>query len=221
MIAERMVQSVRTAAHVTTVSEVDLTELAAFRAEARALAEQKGLRLSFMPFIIRAVTTALKEFPYLNASIDDQKQEIVLHRACHIGVATDTEAGLIVPVIRNADQKSVFALASELADLIERGRAGKLQPDELKGSTFTISNQGSIGGLFFTPIINYPEVAILGVGRTEERPVVRDGRIVIRKMAHLALSFDHRLIDGALAARFVNRLGELLSDPTLLMLEAM
>ncbi|MBY6277348.1 dihydrolipoamide acetyltransferase family protein [Symbiobacterium thermophilum] len=221
VIAERMVKSKYTAPHVTTVEEVDMTELMAFRAQAKELAARKGIKLSFMPFIIKAVVAALREFPYLNASIDDEAQEIVLHKRYHIGFALDTDAGLLVPVIKDADRKPVFAIAQEMNDLIARGREGKLAPDEMRGSTFTISNQGSIGGLFFTPVINYPEVAILGIGKTQPRPVVRDGEIVIRQMAHLALSFDHRLIDGGMATRFLNRLAELLSDPTLLMMEAM
>ncbi|HWI53664.1 MAG TPA: dihydrolipoamide acetyltransferase family protein [Symbiobacteriaceae bacterium] len=221
VIAERMVQSVYTAPHVTVVDEVDMTELSAFRDRAKELAAKKNLKLSFMPFIFKALTTALKEHPYLNAQIDDAKQEIVLRKQYHMGFALDTEAGLLVPVIRDVDKKSVFQIAAEMQDLIERGKAGKLQPDELKGSTFTVSNQGSVGGLFFTPVINYPEVAILGVGSTQERPVVRNGQVAIAPLMYLALSFDHRLIDGAPAARFVNRVKELLSNPTLLMMEAM
>ncbi|MFZ5824213.1 MAG: dihydrolipoamide acetyltransferase family protein [Bacillota bacterium] len=221
VISDRMVKSKHTAPHVTSVDEVDMTELVAFREKAKELAAKKGVKLSYMPFIIKAITTALKEFPYLNAMIDDEKQEIVLRKSYHIGFALDTEAGLLVPVIKDADKKSVFTIAAEMNDLIERGRNGKLGPDELRGSTFSISNQGSIGGLFFTPVINHPEVAILGVGTTQDRPVVRDGEIVVRKMAYLALSFDHRLIDGGLATRFMNRLVELLSNPTLLMMEAM
>lgn len=221
VISDRMVKSKHTAPHVTTVDEVDMTELAAFRERAKEMAAKKGIRLSFLPFIFKALTTALKEYPYLNAQIDDEKQEIVLRKQYHIGFALDTEAGLLVPVVKDADKKSVFQIAKEMQDLIERGRAGKLQPDELKGSTFTVSNQGSIGGLFFTPVINHPEVAILGVGATQERPVVRSGQIVIRKMAYLALSFDHRLIDGGMATRFTARVIELLSNPTQLMMEAM
>jgi len=221
VIADRMTKSVYTAPHVTTVDEVDMTELAAFREKAKEMASRKGLKLSFMPFFFKALTTALKEFPYLNAQLDDEKQEIVLRRQYHLGFALDTDAGLLVPVVRDADKKSVFQIAGDMQDLIERGRAGKLQPDELKGSTFTVSNQGSLGGLLFTPVINYPEVAILGIGKTEERPVVCDGQVVIRKMAYLSLSFDHRLIDGAMATRFLNRIIELLSNPTLLMMEAM
>ena len=221
VIAERMVQSKRTAPHVTTVDEVDMTALAAFRSRAKELAAKKGIKLSFLPFYFKALAAALKEFPYLNASIDDEKQEIVLKKEYHIGFALDTEAGLLVPVVRDVDRKSVFQIAREMEDLIQRGRAGKLKPDELKGSTFTVSNQGSIGGLYFTPIINWPEVAILGIGKAQDRPVVREGQVVIRKMAYLALSFDHRLVDGGTATRFMNRLIQLLEDPDLLMMEAM
>jgi len=221
VIADRMVKSKHTAPHVTTVDEVDLTELVAFREKAKEMAARKNVKLTFLPFFFKVLTVALKEFPYLNAQIDDEKQEIVLRKQYHLGFALDTDAGLLVPVVRDVDNKSVFQIATEMQSLIERGRAGKLQPDELRGSTFSVSNQGSIGGLFFTPVINHPEVAILGIGQTQERPVVRDGQVVIRKMAYLALSFDHRLIDGALATRFMARVVELLSNPTLLMLEAM
>jgi pyruvate dehydrogenase E2 component (dihydrolipoamide acetyltransferase) len=221
VISDRMVRSKHTAPHVTCVDEVDMTELIAFRGKAKEMAEKKGIKLSFLPFFFKALTTALKEFPYLNAQIDDEKQEIVLRKQYHLGFALDTEAGLMVPVIKDADKKSVFQIAVEMQDLIARGKAGKLAPDELKGSTFTVSNQGSIGGLFFTPVINHPEVAILGIGTTQQRPVVRNGDIVIRSMGYLALSFDHRLIDGGLATRFLGRVIELLQNPTLLMMEAM
>ncbi|MDF2626379.1 MAG: pyruvate/2-oxoglutarate dehydrogenase complex, dihydrolipoamide acyltransferase component [Symbiobacteriaceae bacterium] len=221
VISERMAKSVYTAPHVTVVDEVDMSALSEFRGKAKELAAKKGIKLSFMPFIFKALTTALKEHPYLNAQIDDEKQEIVLRKQYHMGFALDTEAGLLVPVVKDVDKKSVFQIAAEMQDLIERGKAGKLAPDELKGSTFTISNQGSVGGLFFTPVINYPEVAILGVGSTVDRPVVRDGQVTVAPMMYLALSFDHRLIDGAPASRFLNRVIELLTNPTLLMMEAM
>jgi pyruvate dehydrogenase E2 component (dihydrolipoamide acetyltransferase) len=221
VIAERMAKSVYTAPHVTVVDELDMTALVEFRGKAKELAAKKGIKLSFMPFFFKALTTALKEHPYLNAQIDDEKQEIVLRKQYHMGFALDTEAGLLVPVIKDVDKKSVFQIAAEMQDLIERGKAGKLAPDELKGSTFTVSNQGSVGGLFFTPVINYPEVAILGVGATVERPVVRNGEIKVAPMMYLSLSFDHRLIDGAPGTRFLSRVIELLSNPTLLMMEAM
>jgi pyruvate dehydrogenase E2 component (dihydrolipoamide acetyltransferase) len=184
------------------------------------MAAKRDIKLSFMPFIFKALTAALKEFPYLNASVDDAKQEIVLKKYYHMGYALDTEAGLLVPVIKDVDKKSVLTIAREMQEQIGRGHGGKLAPDEMKGSTFTVSNMGSVGGLFFTPVINHPEVAILGVGKTQERPVVRDGAIVVRSMCYLSLSFDHRVIDGAMATRFITRVVELLGDPTLLMLEA-
>lgn len=221
VIAERMAKSVYTAPHVTVVDELDMTALVEFRGKAKELAAKKGIKLSFMPFFFKALTTALKEHPYLNAQIDDEKQEIVLRKQYHMGFALDTDAGLLVPVIKDVDKKSVFQIAAEMQDLIERGKAGKLAPDELRGSTFTVSNQGSVGGLFFTPVINYPEVAILGVGATVERPVVRNGEIKVAPMMYLSLSFDHRLIDGAPGTRFLSRVIELLSNPTLLMMEAM
>jgi pyruvate dehydrogenase E2 component (dihydrolipoamide acetyltransferase) len=220
VIAERMVLSKHTAAHVTITEEVDMTELIALRAKAKPMAAKRDIKLSFMPFIFKALTAALKEFPYLNASVDDAKQEIVLKKYYHMGYALDVDAGLLVPVIKDVDRKSVLTIAKEMQEQIGRGREGKLAPDEMKGSTFTVSNMGSVGGLFFTPVINYPEVAILGVGKTQERPVVRDGEIVIRSMCYLSLSFDHRVVDGALATRFIARVVELLGDPTLLMLEA-
>lgn len=221
VISDRMVRSKHTAPHVTCVDELDMTELIAFRGRAKEMAEKKGLKLSFLPFFFKALSVALKEFPFLNAQIDDEKQEIVLRKQYHMGFALDTDAGLLVPVIKDIDRKSVFQIAAEMQDLITRGHAGKLGPDELKGSTFTVSNQGSIGGLFFTPVINHPEVAILGIGAGQDRAVVRNGEIVIRKMAYLALSFDHRLIDGGTATRFLGRVIELLSNPTMLMMEAM
>ncbi|MDB4896637.1 MAG: pyruvate/2-oxoglutarate dehydrogenase complex, dihydrolipoamide acyltransferase component [Firmicutes bacterium] len=220
VIAERMVLSKHTAAHVTITEEVDMTELIALRAKAKPMAAKRDIKLSFMPFIFKALTAALKEFPYLNASVDDAKQEIVLKKYYHMGYALDVDAGLLVPVIKDVDRKSVLTIAKEMQEQIGRGREGKLAPDEMKGSTFTVSNMGSVGGLFFTPVINHPEVAILGVGKTQERPVVRDGEIVIRSMCYLSLSFDHRVVDGALATRFIARVVELLGDPTLLMLEA-
>ncbi|HLO04200.1 MAG TPA: dihydrolipoamide acetyltransferase family protein [Symbiobacteriaceae bacterium] len=221
IIADKMVQSKLTAPHVTIVSEVDMTDLVAFRNKVKEMAAKKGIKLSFMPFIFKALTTALKEFPYLNASVDDAAGEIVLKKHYDMGYAFDTPNGLMVPVIKDADLKSIFAIAKEMQEQIERGKVGKLAADELKGSTFSVSNLGNIGGLFFNPVINHPEVAIMGVGSTQERPVVRDGQIVIRSMCYLSLSFDHRIIDGALAARFLNRVIELLSNPTQLMMEAM
>lgn len=221
VIAERMVKSKHTAPHVTTVDEVDMTELVRVREAAKEYAAGKGVKLSYLPYIMKALVPALREFPYLNAQIDDEKQEIVILRSYNIGFAVDTPNGLFVPVIRDVDKKSLLQIAAEMQVLIEKTRKGKLTPDDMRGGTFTISNQGSIGGLFFTPVINHPEAAILGVGATQDRPVVRDGQIVVRKMAYFALSFDHRLVDGGDATRFMNRVVGLLSNPTLLMMEMM
>jgi pyruvate dehydrogenase E2 component (dihydrolipoamide acetyltransferase) len=221
VIAERMVRSKRTAPHVTTVDEVDLTELVRIRTAGKEAAATRGVRLTYLPFIMKALVPALREFPYLNAQIDDERQEIVLLRSYHVGFAVDTPNGLFVPVVHDVDRKSVLQIATEIQSLTARAQAGKLSPEEMRGGTFTISNQGSVGGLFFTPVINHPEVAILGVGSIVDRPVVREGQIVIGKMAYLALSFDHRLIDGAVATRFLTRVVTLLANPTLLMMEMM
>lgn len=219
VIAEAMVKSMYTAPHVTVMDEVEVSKLVALRERAKAIGEEKGIKLTYMPFIIKAAVAALKQFPALNASIDDEKQEIVYKKYYDIGIATDTDRGLVVPVIRDADRKNIWTLAQELRDLATRAREGKLAPHELKGSTFTITNIGFAGGMFFTPIINHPEVAILGTGRITEKPVVKNGEIVAAPVMTLCLSFDHRLIDGALAQRFVNTLKQLLNDPELLLLE--
>jgi pyruvate dehydrogenase E2 component (dihydrolipoamide acetyltransferase) len=218
-IAEKMVQSAFTAPHVTTFDEVDLTALVALRQRVKAKAEAQGVKLSYMPFFIKAVVAALKQFPAFNASLDDATQEIVLKRDHHIGFAAATDNGLLVPVIKNVDRKSLLEVAREMADLAERTRAGKASADELSGSTFTISNVGSIGGLFATPIINHPEVAILGVNKLQKRPVVLpDGSIEARDMMYLGLSFDHRVADGAEAVQFLNHVIALLQDPEGLLL---
>ena len=218
-VAEHMVKSKSTAAQVTHVDEVDMTEVAQLREKARASAERRGVKLTYLPFIIKALIPALKQYPYLNASLDDEKSEIVLKKYYNIGMATDTELGLVVPVIRDAEQKSITQLAAEINSLSEKARAGQLSLNEVQGSTFTITNVGGIGGVFATPIINYPEVAILGVHKITKRPVVRDNQIIVRDMTYISLSFDHRVLDGAMAAHFVNAIKQYLEDPKLLLLE--
>jgi pyruvate dehydrogenase E2 component (dihydrolipoamide acetyltransferase) len=218
-IAKRMAESKYTAPHVTVMDEIDASELIAWRRWGKEYAADRDVKLTYLPFIIKASIVALREFPMFNASIDDEKEEIVIKRYYHMGVATATDQGLMVPVIKDADQKTIFDLADEIRDKATRAREMKLAPDELKGSTFTITNIGSFGGTFFTPIINYPEVAILGVGTIKEKPVVVDGEIVVRPLMFLSLSFDHRLIDGDVAARFLTRVKQLLENPKLLMLE--
>ncbi|MCX9026236.1 MAG: dihydrolipoamide acetyltransferase family protein [Candidatus Methanoperedens sp.] len=218
-IGERMVKSLFTAPHVVSMDEADVTELVKLREKEKKAAEEKGIKLTYLAFIVKAATVALKQHPYLNASLDSQKNEIVLKRYYNIGVAVDTPEGLMVPVIKNADQKSIMELAKETERLAEEARTRKIKLSDLKGNTFTITNIGSIGGLFSTPIINPPDVAILGVHRIRDMAVVIDGEIKIRKILPLVLSFDHRVLDGAQAARFMNTLMEHLKDPDLFLLD--
>ncbi|CAI8776514.1 Dihydrolipoyllysine-residue acetyltransferase component of pyruvate dehydrogenase complex [Brevibacillus sp. IT-7CA2] len=218
-IAKAMVKSAYTAPHVTIFDEVDVTALVAMRKDAKPLAEERGVKLTYLPMIVKAVVAGLKKFPELNASIDDEKQEIIFKKYYNIGIATSTEDGLLVPVVKSADSKSIFQIAGEIGELAKKARDRKATADELKGSTFSITNIGSAGGMFFTPIINHPEVAILGVGRISEKPVVKNGEIVVGQMLHLSLSFDHRLVDGEPAQRFVNYVKQLLENPTLLVME--
>ncbi len=218
-IAKAMVKSAYTAPHVTIFDEVDVTALVAMRKDAKPLAEERGVKLTYLPMIVKAVVAGLKKFPELNASIDEEKQEIIYKKYYNIGIATSTEDGLLVPIVKAADSKSIFHIAGEISELAKKSRDRKASADELKGSTFSITNIGSAGGMFFTPIINYPEVAILGVGRISEKPVVKNGEIVVGQMLHLSLSFDHRLVDGEPAQRFVNYVKQLLENPTLLVME--
>lgn len=219
VIAEAMVKSVYTAPHVTIMDEVNVQKLVELRNKAKPVAEQKGVKLTYLPFIVKACVAALRQFPQLNASLDEESQEIVYKYYYNIGIATDTEAGLVVPVIEAADQKNIWNIAAEIQDLAIRAREGKLTREEMTGSTFTITNIGSAGGLFFTPVINYPEVAILGTGRITEKPIVVDGTIQAAPLLALSLSFDHRIIDGAVAQQFINYLKMLLEEPQLLILE--
>lgn len=213
-IAEAMSHSKHTAAHFTYVEEVDMSEVVKLRKDSADEAKKRNVKLTFLPFIIKALIPTLKEFPYLNSSLEDDKQEIVLKGDYNIGIATDTPNGLMVPVIKQADAKNIWELATEIAELTERARIGKSALEDLKGGTFTITNAGSLGGVFATPVINHPEVAILGVNAIRKRPVVVDDQITIRDMMFLSLSVDHRVVDGADAARFMNRLVYFLSDPT-------
>ncbi|WP_373230992.1 dihydrolipoamide acetyltransferase family protein [Cohnella sp.] len=219
LIANAMVKSVYTAPHVTLMDEVDVTGLVALRTRAKPVAEKKGVKLTYLPFIVKALVAACREFPAMNAMIDEAANEIVYKKYYNIGIATDTDNGLIVPVVFDADRKNIWSIANEIRELATRGRDGKLSAGELKGSTISITNIGSAGGMFFTPVINFPEVAILGTGRISEKAVVKNGEIVIAPVMALSLSFDHRIIDGATAQNFVNYIKQLLSDPELLVME--
>jgi pyruvate dehydrogenase E2 component (dihydrolipoamide acetyltransferase) len=209
LIAQRMVDSLHTSAQLTTVLEADVTKIARLRQRAKADFEaREGVRLSFLPFFALATVEALKMHPKLNAVIDSEKAEVTYHDAEHLAIAVDTERGLLVPVIRNAGDLNIGGLARKIDDLARRTRAGQVSPDELSGGTFTLTNTGSRGVLFDTPIINQPQVAILGTGAVVKRPVVVDdpalGEVIaVRSMVYLALTYDHRLVDGADAARFL------------------
>lgn len=219
-IAEHMVESVSRAVQVTHMDEADVTGLAAVREKMKAVAENKMLKLTYLPFIIKAVIAALKAHPYVNASLDEEKQEIVLKKYYNLGIAVDTPDGLLVPVLKKADQYTIMDLARQLDTLAEHARNRELELDDFRGSSFSITNVGSIGGLHFTPIINYPDAAILGVGRISDRAVPVNGTVKSRRILPLSLSFDHRLIDGAQAARFTSDIIKHLEDPDLLLIDA-
>jgi 2-oxoisovalerate dehydrogenase E2 component (dihydrolipoyl transacylase) len=203
-----------------TVDETDLSELVKLRERMKPMAEKAGVKLTYLPFIFKAVASALKAFPNVNSSLDDAAGEIVRKKYYNIGCAVDTEAGLIVPVIKDVDRKSILEIAREIVALAGKARDGKLAPDEISGSSFSVTNIGSAGSLISFPIINVPDAAIMGVHTLQERPVVRDGQIVARFMMYLSLSFDHRIIDGAEGARFTKHVCRLLENPDLLLLEA-
>jgi pyruvate dehydrogenase E2 component (dihydrolipoamide acetyltransferase) len=202
VIAQRMLESRRSIPEVTQFDEADVTALNDLRKKHAAAYEAKGVRLTLTTFILKAVVTALKKHPAFNSTLDEAANEIVFKEYFHLGLAVDTEAGLLVPVIRDVDKKDLVQLSKEIQDFATKARDRKLGMDEMRGGTFTISNQGGIGGAHFTPVINRPEVAILGLGRSVLKPVVRDGQIVPRMMMPIAVAYDHRVIDGGTAARF-------------------
>jgi 2-oxoglutarate dehydrogenase E2 component (dihydrolipoamide succinyltransferase) len=210
-IAEHMVLSKRTSPHVTTVHRVDMTKVAKLREKYKGQFQNNyGFSLTYLPFIARASVAALRQFPLLNASLDGNN--IVYHNEIHIGIAVALENGLIVPVIRSADEKNILGLQRSIVDLAARARSRQLKPDEVVGGTFSITNFGSFGSLMGTPVINQPQVAIIGVGTVDKTPVVIDDAIAIRSICHLSLSFDHRLVDGALADQFMTKVKQVLEN---------
>jgi pyruvate dehydrogenase E2 component (dihydrolipoamide acetyltransferase) len=221
-IAEAMARSKFTATHFTVVEELDVTELVRLRETAKKLGEEQGIKVTYMPFVMKATALALARHPELNGMLDEKTQELVTFHYVNLGIATDTAAGLIVPVIREVQSKGILQLAVELNDLAERTRGGKVKPEDLQGGTFTITNAGNIGGILATPIINFPEIGILGVHRIFKRPGVVESpageRIEVRQYMNLSVSVDHRLTDGANAARFLVTMKKLLESPGLLAL---
>ena len=218
-IAERMQMTKNTAAHFTFVEECDVGRLKELRARLKPQAEAAGVKLSFLPFIVKAVVAALKKHPVLNSALDESTNELVYRRYFHIGIAAATDQGLMVPVLKDADRKSILEIAQEIARLGDGARDGTLGRDELSGSTFTITSLGKQGGLFATPVLNHPEVGILGVHQMKQRPVVRDGAIEIGEIMLLSLSFDHRIVDGHVGAAFAYDVIGFLEDPDRLFLE--
>lgn len=219
-IANAMVNSKTKAPHVTLMDEVDVTELVAHRKKYKEIAAQENIKLTYLPYVVKALVSAAKKYPIINASIDEETDEIIYKHYYNIGIAADTDRGLLVPVVKDADRKSLFEISQEISELAEKARSGKIAPHEMQGASTTITNIGSAGGQWFTPIINYPEAAILGIGRIAEKPVVRNGEIVIAPVLAVSLSFDHRLIDGATAQLALNQIKKLLNDPQLIMMEA-
>ncbi|MCH4168646.1 MAG: 2-oxo acid dehydrogenase subunit E2 [Streptococcaceae bacterium] len=219
-IARNMTSQKQNVPHVTLFEQVEVSKLMAHRASFKEVAAKKEIKLTYLAYVAKALAAMVKNFPDLNAHVDAAKNEIVYPESINVGIAVDTPNGLFVPVVRNADQKSILAIAKEIAELAERAREGKLTPDVASGSTITISNIGSARGNWFTPVINVNEAAILGLGTIAKEPIVNDeGEIVVGNMMKLSLSFDHRLIDGMLAQSAINDLKKMLNDPAYMLME--
>ncbi len=219
-IAKNLMASQKTAAFVTGMDDADVTELWALRKREAKVAKEKGIHLTFLPFFMKAAQHALAAYPSVNASVDEKAEEIVVKKYYNIGVAVDTPEGLMVSVVKNVEKKTILDLAAELQELSVKARDRKITLEELKGSTFTISNYGTFGGTYATPIINFPNIAILGTGKIGDRPWVVDGSIAVRKILPISFTFDHRIIDGADAARFVNKVISYLEDPGRIFIES-
>jgi pyruvate dehydrogenase E2 component (dihydrolipoamide acetyltransferase) len=217
-IAQAMVTAATTAVPVTTTDEADVTELVTLRERSNAAAAEHNVHVTLLPFLMKAVVAALRQHPRLNASLDEAHNRLALKRYYHLGIATDTSEGLIVPVVKDVDQKSLVTLATDLARLTDLARTRRIPLTDVRGGTFTISNYGAIGGIFATPMLHVPEVAILGVGKLLQKPVVHGGAVVIRAILPLSLTFDHRALDGAEAQRFLNELIAYLANPARLVL---
>lgn len=220
VISNAMVHAKRTAPHVTHLDDVVVTDLVAHREKYKGMLAEQGMKLTYLPYIVKALVSALRKYPSLNASIDDENEEIVYKHYYNIGIAAHTERGLVVPVIKDADRKSLLTISEEIRMHATKAREGKLSNEDMQNSSCTISNLGSAGGQWFTPVINHPDVAILGVGRIQEKAVVVNGEVIASPVLALSLSYDHRLIDGVIAQKAINHIKRLLHDPQLLILEA-
>lgn len=218
-IAKHVEEARRRIADVTIWEDADITDLEKVRAKEKKVAEAKGVRLTYLPFLIKAVIPSLRDHPHLNATLDDEQELIILKKYYNIGVAVDTPSGLMVFVIKDADKKAILDIGKEIGILADKARHRTIDLADLKGGTFTITNYGVVGASYGTPIINYPEVAILGLGKIQDRPLARDGKVAIRRIMPLSLAFDHRLIDGVEAARFLNDVIRHLEDPDLMLIE--
>ncbi|OFS62494.1 dihydrolipoamide acetyltransferase family protein [Nosocomiicoccus sp. HMSC09A07] len=218
-IAKAMVSSKQTSPHVTNIDEVIVDNLYEHRQKFKSYAEEQGTKLTYLPYVVKALVSALKKYPELNTSVDSETDEIIHKHYYDIGIAADTDRGLVVPVIRDANAKSIFEISDDIMELATKARDGKLTMEEMQGGSMSISNLGSEGGKWFTPVINQPEVAILGIGRIEEQPVVVDGEVVPARVLAISISYDHRVIDGAVAQRALNHIKKLLNNPDLLLME--
>ncbi|WP_342388970.1 dihydrolipoamide acetyltransferase family protein [Salinicoccus bachuensis] len=218
-IAKAMVNSKQTSPHVTHLDEVEVQALWDHRKKFKGVAEEQGIKLTFLPYVVKALVSMLKKYPEFNTSIDNETFEVIQKHYYNVGIAADTERGLVVPVVKHADKKSMFEISDEINNLAVKARDGKLSGEEMKGGSMTISNLGSAGGQWFTPVINQPEVAILGIGRIEQKAIVRDGEIVAAPVLALSLSYDHRQIDGMTAQNALNHVKRLLNNPELLLME--
>ncbi len=218
-IAENLQMAKRVIPHFTLMDEANVSQLIDLRTELKPVAEKMGVKVTYMPFVMKALMATIREFPKFNGMIDDAAQEIVFKKYFNIGFAADTPNGLLVPVIKNADQKTIYQLSHEIVELAQKARDGKLALEEMKGATFTITNIGSVGGTYATPIINHPEVAIFGMYKIQERPVIQDGELAVAHFMNFTVTCDHRLIDGAEAARFLSAFIARIESPGRLMMD--
>src|SRR5699024_6138282 len=219
-IASAMVNSKTKAPHVTLLDEVDVTELVQHRKRFKGVAAERYIKLTFLPYVVKALISAYQKYPILNAAVDDETDEIIYKHYYNLGIAADTDRGLLVPVVKDADRKSLFEISGNVNELAEKARNGKIAPNEMQGGSTQSTNIGSAGGEWFTRVLNYPDAGRLGIGRIQEKPVVRDGEVVVAPVLALSLSFDHRIVDGATGQQALNQIKRLLNDPQLIMMEA-